>query len=95
MKVMLIDDEPIALDVLEVMLSSLEGIQIVGTYTEPAKAIQNMKNLNVDVVFLDMEMGEMNGLQVAEIRDEIINTSFVHICSRYIRSRFFNSKKLY
>jgi len=92
---MLIDDEPIALDVLEVMLSSLEGIQIVGTYTEPAKAIQNMKNLNVDVVFLDMEMGEMNGLQVAEIRDEIINTSFVHICSRYIRSRFFNSKKLY
>lgn len=88
---MLIDDEPIALDVLEVMLSSLEGIQIVGTYTEPAKAIQNMKNLNVDVVFLDMEMGEMNGLQVAEIMMELqenLEVVFVTAYSQYAVEAF-------
>ncbi|WP_267907823.1 hypothetical protein [Viridibacillus soli] len=33
MRVLLIDDEEIALEVLEIMISNIEGLEIVGKYT--------------------------------------------------------------
>lgn len=67
MKIILIDDEPIALDVLQHMLSTYEDIDIIGIYTRPLDALESIKEAEPDVIFLDIEMGEMNGLELAEI----------------------------
>lgn len=66
MKVILVDDEELALDIMEILLSEIEGIDIVGRFTDPYEILYQIKDLEVDVVFLDIEMGKMNGLQIAE-----------------------------
>lgn len=67
MKMILIDDEPIALEVLEHMLSPYEEINIIGKYTKYTDALESIKKEKPDVIFLDIEMGDMNGLKLAEI----------------------------
>lgn len=66
MKVILIDDEQLALDVLEIQLLELGGIEVAGKYTNPIQALHDIKKLKVDVVFLDMEMPQIHGLNFAE-----------------------------
>lgn len=67
MKTILIDDEPIALEVLEHMLSAYDDINIIGSYTRPADALKSIKEEKPDIIFLDIEMGDLNGLKLAEI----------------------------
>jgi len=65
MRVFLVDDEELALDVLERMLNRIENIQIVGKYMDSQKAFDDLKTESIDVVFLDLEMGGLNGLEFA------------------------------
>ena len=65
MRVLLIDDEEHALLFLEKMLNKIEGIEIVGKYTNADLAFEDVISLQVDLVFLDMEMGNVHGLDVA------------------------------
>lgn len=67
MRVLLIDDEEIALIGSEVMLKELDDVEVVGKYTNPYLALEQIEVLDVDVVFLDMEMGEVHGLELAEV----------------------------
>lgn len=67
MKVVIIDDEQLAIDVLEILLNKIKGIDIIGKYTDPQVALADIPKLNADVAFIDMEMGELHGLEVAEI----------------------------
>src|SRR5699024_3477363 len=67
MRAVIIDDEQLAIDVLEILLKELEGIEIVGKYTDPQIALTDIPKLNADVAFVDMEMGELHGLELTEI----------------------------
>lgn len=66
MKMMIVDDEILAIEVLEILLNRIPGVEIVGKYTDPQQAYQEIGRLEVDVIFLDMEMGTIHGLQLAE-----------------------------
>ena len=67
MKVILVDDEPIALEVLGAILSTYEDINILRSYTDPIVALKELKELQPDVIFLDIEMGDTNGLEMAQL----------------------------
>lgn len=91
MKVVLVDDEQLAVDVLEILLGRVDGIEIVGMYTNPQKAFQEIKKLEVDAIFLDMEMGETHGLQFAGRLMEThpqIEVVFVTACPQYALEAF-------
>ena len=66
-RAILIDDEQIALDVLEILIRKNGSYEIVGRFTMPEKALNQLKILKPDVVFLDMEMGAIDGLEAAEL----------------------------
>lgn len=66
MRVLLIDDEKLALDMLESLLNKIDGIEVAGRYQDPESALQNMKNLHVDIIFLDINMGSTHGIKIAE-----------------------------
>ncbi|WP_282936159.1 response regulator [Paenibacillus sp. RC67] len=66
-RVVLIDDEEHALDMLEIMLRELGNVDIVGKYMNPLKAVEDIKQQQVDAVFLDIEMPGMKGVDVARI----------------------------
>lgn len=67
MRTILIDDERLALEVLEQMLSSFKEIQIVGSYTDYKEVLEELDEIKPEIIFLDIEMGEMDGLELANI----------------------------
>ena len=66
-KTFLVDDEAMALEVLENMLARYNDIEIVGSYTRPMDALKGLENIEPDLIFLDIEMGDMSGLELAEL----------------------------
>lgn len=61
----ILEDEIPALDLLEVLVSRHESFTISGTFTNPAEALQQLPELQPDIIFLDVEMPQMNGLELA------------------------------
>ncbi|MGV8853639.1 MAG: protein-glutamate methylesterase/protein-glutamine glutaminase [Devosia sp.] len=65
-KVLVVDDSALIREVLTRMLARDGDITVVGTATDPIDAREKIKQLNPDVVTLDIEMPNMNGLQFLE-----------------------------
>lgn len=67
MKAILIDDEQIALDVIHIFLEEIGGVKVVGKYQKVKDALAEAIVLQPDLIFLDIEMPELNGLAAAEL----------------------------
>jgi len=62
MKCVIVDDEPLAIDVIKSHLSSTEGLELVGTASNAIMAAELLKKNEVDLVFLDIQMPEITGV---------------------------------
>ena len=62
-KVLLVDDQPLILNILKRGLSTSPDIEIVGTATDGLIALHELRNVRPDVIVLDLEMPRMNGIQ--------------------------------
>lgn len=92
LRAVLIDDDKISLSVLQNNLSPLNGlVEIAGAFTKPYDAVQAINNLAPDLVMLDIEMPEINGLELAKklsaIRDNLALV-FVTAHSEYALEAF-------
>lgn len=65
-RVLVVDDSALIREVLARMLTRDGDIDVVGTATDPIDAREKIKQLNPDVVTLDIEMPNMNGLAFLE-----------------------------
>ncbi|WP_309121770.1 response regulator [Paenibacillus sp.] len=66
MKVVLIDDELLALTYLEHQLRNIADIDIAGKFVDPGKGTAFILDHDVDVAFLDIHLPEVNGVELAE-----------------------------
>ncbi|RXZ83813.1 response regulator [Paenibacillaceae bacterium] len=66
LRVILVGDEQPALDLLEKLLITIGNIEIVGMFTKPDEAINKLLQERTNVVFLDIEMPGLNGIEAAE-----------------------------
>lgn len=57
-----IDDEPPALRIIERFASGTEGLQLLRTFTNPTEASQFLEREKVDLLFLDIQMPSVSGL---------------------------------
>ena len=65
-KCYILDDEPLALNVIEQHLSKFEQFEVCGKSTEPLQALGQIKALQPDLLFLDIQMPELTGLDLIE-----------------------------
>jgi two-component system, LytTR family, response regulator len=63
-RVLVVDDEPLARMRIEDVLAGIEGAQVVGTATNGIEAIEQIRALQPDLVFLDVQMPGKTGVDV-------------------------------
>ncbi|HUH47541.1 MAG TPA: response regulator, partial [Arenibacter sp.] len=65
-KVVLIDDEPLALRVLKNYVEQIKDLQLLQTFTNAVDASSFIQKNEVDIIFLDINMPVMSGLDLLE-----------------------------
>ncbi len=65
-KALIVDDESPARSRLARLLSAFPDLEVTGEAANGLEALQSAQTLHPDLVFLDIEMPELNGLEVAE-----------------------------
>ena len=65
MNCIIVDDEPLAREELQALLGEVSNIEIKAKFSTALKALDFIKENQVDLIFLDIEMPLMNGLEFA------------------------------
>ncbi len=65
LRTLIVDDEPLAVERMQVICRDLAGIEVAGTAQDGAAALRMIDALSPDLVLLDMTMPELDGLAVA------------------------------
>ncbi len=63
MKCVVIDDEPLALQLVQNYIGKTDGIELVAKFTDTVEAGDFLEKNPVDLLFLDVQMPDENGLQ--------------------------------
>lgn len=66
-KCLIVDDEPLALHILEDYISKVPFMELVKATTNPIEALTLVQDGNIDLVFLDVQMPELTGIQFLKI----------------------------
>ncbi|SKB83004.1 two component transcriptional regulator, LytTR family [Soonwooa buanensis] len=66
-KTIIIDDEPLAVSLLEKYVFETPNFELLSTFLNPIEAIEFIQNNDVDLVFLDIQMPELSGINFMKI----------------------------
>ncbi|MFA9193672.1 LytTR family DNA-binding domain-containing protein [Flavobacterium sp. FBOR7N2.3] len=70
MKCVIIDDEPLAVDLIKEFVSKVESLELINTFNNAIDAIAVINNSNVDLIFLDIEMPHFSGIDFLKAIDK-------------------------
>lgn len=82
-KCLIVDDEPVALDILENHLSKIEKIDIVGRCQNATEAFNLINANQVDLIFLDINMPGITGISFAKSINRNIKIIFTTAYREY------------
>ncbi len=83
LKALIVDDEYPARKELRFLLNKFENIEVVGEATNAQEALTLIKALDYSILFLDIEMPGMNGLEVGAKIQELPNPPHVVFVTAY------------
>lgn len=63
----IVDDEPLAVKLLESFVMKTPELELLGSFTDSVVAINAIKEQKPDVLFLDIQMPDLNGLELAHM----------------------------
>lgn len=79
----IIDDEPLAAELLESYAKKTPELHLVGVYGSAVEAMKELRNNPVDLLFLDIQMPELSGMEFAGILPKKIKIIFTTAFDRY------------
>ncbi len=83
MKCIIVDDEPIAREGLEVLINKFPELNLMGSFDSADSASDFIKYNSVDLIFLDIEMPGINGLEFARTIPKETLVIFITAYSEY------------
>lgn len=87
-KTIAVDDEPIALDIIRNHCERIPFVQLVDTFLSASDAFHYMKSNTVDLVFMDISMPGLSGLELAEMVKNWVQIIFVTAHPEYALNGF-------
>ncbi len=82
-KAIAIDDEPPALDVIETFCSKIDFIDLQKTFTKPTEALKYLRKFPVDLLFLDIQMPSLTGIEFYKAVQQETKVIFTTAHSQY------------
>jgi two-component system LytT family response regulator len=67
MRCLIIDDKPLAVDILASYSGKIPFMELIGTTNNPIEGLSMIREQKIDLVFLDIQMPELTGLQFMKI----------------------------
>jgi DNA-binding LytR/AlgR family response regulator len=83
MKCIAIDDEPFALELIEGYIQKTPYLELAGAFTNPFNAMTFLMNNKVDLIFLDINMPELSGIQLLKSLANSPKVVFITAYSEY------------
>ncbi|PQJ23224.1 LytTR family DNA-binding domain-containing protein [Tenacibaculum sp. SG-28] len=75
-KCVIVDDEPPAIRLLEAYASKVDFLQVVQTTTKSLEVLQIIEKENIDLVFMDVQMPNLTGMQLAKLVSDKVDIIF-------------------
>ena len=88
MNCLIVDDEDISRKILEKFIAQTDSLRLSGSCSNAIEAVKLLKNEEIDLIFLDIEMPEMSGIELIETVKEIPQIIFVTAKENYAVEAF-------
>lgn len=88
LKCIVIDDEPLARELIKSYVEKTPSLQLQGYYESAAEAIKSVVAGETDIVFLDIEMPMLNGIDFAEVIPRRTRIIYITAYERYALQGF-------
>lgn len=79
----IIDDEPLAIQVIESHLKLLPEVELVDSFQDPTKALEIVNKGTLDLIFLDIEMPQLSGMELIKTIPDSIKVIFTTAFRNY------------
>lgn len=79
----IIDDEPLALDLISQYVEKTSFLKLVAKFQSASQAIQTILQEEIDVLFLDIQMAELNGIEFAKVVPSSTRIIFITAFQQY------------
>ena len=82
-KCAIVDDEPLAVDLLASYVEKIPFLELCGKYNNATDALHGIGEQPVDLLFLDIQMPELNGLELSKMIPESTRIVFTTAFNQY------------
>jgi DNA-binding LytR/AlgR family response regulator len=79
----IVDDEPLAIKMLENYISRTPFLELVGSYTDPILSLSEIKEKKPEIVFLDIQMPDLNGMELSRMIPDCTKIIFTTAFKEY------------
>ncbi|WP_462252939.1 LytR/AlgR family response regulator transcription factor [Ekhidna sp.] len=82
-KCLIVDDEPLAIEILQSYVDRVETLELVGTCSNAVQAFEVLKKEPVDLLFLDIQMPKLTGIEFLKALNPIPQVIFTTAYREY------------
>lgn len=88
LKCIIVDDEPLAIDLLKSYVEKTPFLELVGTFNNALSAINTINEKSIDVLFLDINMPQITGLEFSKTLSPSVRVIFTTAYEQYALEGF-------
>lgn len=83
-----VDDEPVSLEIIKSHAEKIPFINVVDCFTDPSKALAAINDNQIDLVFLDIQMPDLTGLEMVKLIEKKVQVVFTTAFGDYAVEAF-------
>lgn len=88
LKCCVIDDEPLALELIKSYVNQTPFLELVDAFPSASMAVKTVIEKDLDLIFLDIQMSELNGIEFAKVIPEHCRIIFITAFEQYALDGF-------